>query len=184
MTNAVHAVTEASLRAGIGVSFGAHPTFQFMIFDLARRLRPIDYLTAVRMYISRFFVTEAAVEEFRKSAEVIPVDAIAGDRAKSLTKMRQAMLNDAEAGALVVIGGKTSRGGHSPGVDEEIQLAREAGLPVYIFGSVGGRSSQLSAAMTPAERVAFSGLSESASEELAISLDYSRLAKLILDSTF
>jgi hypothetical protein len=184
MTNAVHAVTEASLRAGMGVSFGAHPTFQFMIFDLARRLRPIDYLSAVRMYISRFFVTEAAVEEFRKSADVIPVDAVAGDRAKSLTKMRQAMLNDTEAGALVVIGGKTSRGGHSPGVDEEIQIARAAGLPVYIFGSVGGRSSELSAAMTPAERVAFSGLSESASEELATSLDYSRVAKMILDSTF
>jgi hypothetical protein len=76
--------------------------------------------------------------------------------------------------------GKTSRGGHSPGVDEEIQIARAAGLPVYIFGSVGGRSSELSAAMTPAERVAFSGLSESASEELATSLDYSRIAKLIL----
>jgi len=134
------------------------------------------------MYISRFFVTEATVEEFRKSAEVIPVDAAGGDRATSLTEMRQAMLNDPEAGALVVIGGKTARGGHSPGVDEEIRLARKAGLPVYIFGSVGGRSSQLSAAMTPAERAALSGLSESASEELATSLDYSRLAKLILDS--
>lgn len=182
MTNAVHAVTEVSLRADIGVSFGAHPTFQFMIFDLARRLRPNDYLSAVRMYISRFFVTEATVEEFRKSAEVIPVDAAGGDRATSLTEMRQAMLNDPEAGALMVIGGKTARGGHSPGVDEEIRLARKAGLPVYIFGSVGGRSSQLSAAMTPAERAALSGLSESASEELATSLDYSRLAKLILDS--
>lgn len=184
MTNAVHAVSEAYLRAGRGISFGAHPTFQFMIFDLARRLRPADYLSAIRMYVSRFFVTEAAVEEFKKSAEVIPVDAVGGDRAKSLTKMRQEMLNDAEAGALVVIGGKTSRGGHSPGVDEEIRFARDAGIRVYIFGSVGGRSSQLSAAMTPAERAALSGLSEDASDALATSLDYSRLAGLIVDSTY
>ena len=76
------------------------------------------------------------------------------DRAISLTAMRQVMLNDSEAGALVVIGGKTARGGHTPGVDEEIQLARTAGLPVYIFGSVGGRSSEISATMTLAERVA------------------------------
>ena len=94
------------------------------------------------------------------------------------------MLNDAEAGALVVIGGKTSRGGHSPGVDEEIRFARDAGIRVYIFGSVGGRSSQLSAAMTPAERAALSGLSEDASDALATSLDYSRLAGLIVDSTY
>lgn len=184
MTNAVHAVTEATLRAGVGVSFGAHPTFQFMIFDLARRLRPRDYLPAVRMYVSRFFVTHQAVEELRKNAEVIPTDAVGDDRAASLTLMRRAMLNDPEAGALVVIGGKTARGGHSPGVDEEIQLARKAGLPVHIFGSVGGRSSELSAAMSPADRVAISGLSENSTEELATSLDYSRLAKLILDSSF
>jgi hypothetical protein len=184
MTNAVHAVTETSLRGGLGVSFGAHPTFQFMIFDLAKRLIPGDYLSAVRMYVSRFFVTAASVAEFRKSAEVVPVDAVGGDRAKSLTAMRQAMFNDAEAGALVVIGGKTARGGHSPGVDEEIQLARKAGLPIYIFGSVGGRSSELSAAMSPAERATMNGLSEAANEDFATSLDYSRLAKLILDSSF
>lgn len=184
MTNAVHAVTEASLRAGLGISFGAHPTFQFMIFDLARRLRPNDHLSAIRMYVSRFFVTESAIEELRKSADVIPVDAVQAGRVASLTQMRQAMLSDTEAGALVVIGGKTARGGHLPGIDEEIQLAREAALPVYIFGSVGGRSSQLSAAMTPAERGTFSGLAENDSEELATSLDYSRLAKLILDSSF
>ena len=182
MTNAVHAVVEASLRAGIGVSFGAHPTFQFMIFDLARRLRPLDYTSTVRMYVSRFFVTESAIEEFRKSAEVIPTDAAGSDRAASLTAMRRSMLGDVEAGGLVVIGGKTARGGHTPGVDEEIQLAREAGLPVFIFGSVGGRSSEISAAMTSEDRAAISGLSEANNIELATSLDYSRLAKAVLNS--
>ena len=69
----------------------------------------------------------------------------------------------------------------SQGLYAEI-LRTKAGLPVYIFGSDGVRSSQLSAAITPAERAALSGLSESDSEELATSPDYSRLAKLILDS--
>jgi hypothetical protein len=184
MTNAVHAMVESSLRAGLGVSFGAHPTFQFMIFDLAKRLRPNDYLSAVRMYISRFFVTEATIQELSASAEVIPIDAVVGDRAASLTAMREAMLSDIEAGALVVIGGKTARGGHSPGIDEEIQIARRADLPVYIFGSVGGRSSEISTTMTATERAGLNKLSETANEELTMSLDYSRLAKLVIDSSF
>jgi hypothetical protein len=184
MTSAVHAVVEASLRAGVGLLFGAHPTFQFMIFDLARRLRPHDYISTVRMYISRFFVTEPAIDELRQSAEVIPIDAVENDRAASLTSMRRAMLGDAEAGALVVIGGKTLRGGHTPGVDEEIQLARKAGIPVFLFGSVGGRSSELTAAMASEERAKTNGLSDAANIELATSLDYGRLARLILDASF
>lgn len=184
MTNAVHAVTESSLRSGIRISFGAHPTFQFMIFDLAKRLRPQDYLSAVRMYVSRYFVTQPAIEEISKNVEVIPTDIIEESRIASLTAMRRAMLNDPEAGALVVIGGKTARGGHLPGVDEEIQLAREAGLRVYLFGSVGGRSSEISARMTMAERVAINGLSQASNNELANSLDYRRLTKLIIDSSF
>jgi hypothetical protein len=43
MTSAVHAFSEAALRSGVGLSFGAHPTFQFLIFDLARRIRPDDF---------------------------------------------------------------------------------------------------------------------------------------------
>jgi hypothetical protein len=81
------------------------------------------------MYVSKFFVTEEAVTEFQKDTEVIPTDAVAGDRAQSLTRMRRAMLNDPEVGALVAIGGKTSRGGHNPGIDEEISIARERGYP-------------------------------------------------------
>ena len=184
MTNAVHAVVEGALRAGVGISFGAHPTFQFMIFDLARRLRPDDYFTALRMYISRFFVTDATIAEHQGHAEVIALDAVGGDRARSLTAMRHAMLKDPEAAALVVIGGKTKRGGHSPGVDEEMDIARGAGLPVYVFGSVGGRSSELIAAMMPAERAALNGQPESINEEFATSFDYGRLAKIILDSSF
>jgi hypothetical protein len=114
MTSAVHAFSEAALRSGVGLSFGAHPTFQFLIFDLARRIRPDDFRRVLRMYVSKFFVTEATVLEFQNNAEVFPTDAVAGDRARSLTMMRRAMLNDPEVGALVAIGGKTSRGGHVP----------------------------------------------------------------------
>ena len=182
MTNAVHAVVETCLRAGRDISFGAHPTFQFMIFDLAKRLRPQDFQAAIRMYVSRYFVTDATIAELQSSVQVIPTDIANGDRTRSLTLMRRAMLEDPEAGALVVIGGKTARGGHTPGVDEEIQLARSANLPVFVFGSVGGRSSELSAAASPALRAELSRLPDEVNEALANSLDYARLSEAIVAS--
>ena len=182
MTNAVYALVEAGLRAGIGISFGAHPTFQFMIFEVAKRLRPSDHLAAVRMYISRFFVTDATIDEFRKDAEVLAVDAN-GDRASSLTRMREAMMRDPDAAALVVIGGKKTRPGIPPGIDEEIALAREAGLPVYIIGSVGGRSSELISGMNQKERNALNDFPDAMQDLLATSLDYAALAQLVVTTS-
>jgi hypothetical protein len=183
MTNAVYAMVEAGLRGGIGISFGAHPTFQFMIFEVAKRLRPSDYLSAVRMYISRFFVTDPTIDEFRKDTEVIPIDAN-GSRASSLTRVREAMLRDEDAGALVVIGGKKARPDIAPGVDEEIALARKAGLPVYVIGSVGGRSSEFIAGLGAAERKGLNGLTDAEQEQFATSLDYAALAQIILTNSF
>ena len=160
MTNAVHAFVEASLVRGLSVSFGAHPTFQFLIFDLARRLRPSDYRDAVKMFVSKYFVKDSFLDEAAKSATVVATDEVNNERAASLTEMRRAMLQDKEAGGLVVIGGKMARGGHVPGVDEEIALARAAGLPVYIIGSVGGRSGELLSGMSLTERVELNGLPE------------------------
>lgn len=182
MTSAVYAVVDAALRDNRGVIFGAHPTFQFLIFDLARRLWPETYLNAVRMYVSEFFVTEAAIQELGQNAETRAVEAVASDRSKSLTAMRRAMLEDPEAGGMVVIGGKTARNGHIPGIDEEIEIARRSGLPIFIFGSVGGRSSEIIAGMTDSERVNLNGLSAEVNESLASSLDYGRLARLIVQA--
>ncbi|HEV2174122.1 MAG TPA: TIR domain-containing protein [Nitrospira sp.] len=182
LTAALHAVAEGALRSGVGLSFGAHPTFQFMLFDLAKRLRPDDYRAVLRMYVSRHFVTDAAVREFEKSAQVVATEDVERDRAKSLTLMRRAMIQDPDAGALVAIGGKTARGGHVPGIDEEISIARERGLPIFILGSVGGRSSEIIGEMTPRERVALNGQSEAVNEAFAKDIDYSRLAHLILQA--
>jgi hypothetical protein len=141
-------------------------------------------IAAMRATLSKHFVKDATVEEFQQNAEVFATDAVVGDnpRAQSLTLMRRAMLSDSEAGVLVVIGGKTARGGHSPGIDEEIAIAKENGLPVFIFGSVGGRSSEITGAMTTAERSALNGQPAKVNDAFATSLDYSRLAQMIIAS--
>ncbi|MGA7155407.1 MAG: TIR domain-containing protein [Acidobacteriaceae bacterium] len=182
MTGAVHAMAEVALRSGAGLSFGAHPTLQFLMFDLAKRIRPDDFRQALRMYVSKFFVTDAAVAEFQKNAEVFAIDPVGGDRTQSLTAMRRAMLNDPDASALVAIGGKTSRGGHTPGIDEEIAIARERRLPVFIFGSVGGRSSEIISGMPSTDRRALNGQSAAINESFATDVDYSRLAQIVINT--
>jgi hypothetical protein len=64
--------------------------------------------------------------------------------------MRQDMISGGGATKVVAIGGRTTEGGaHVPGIEEEIRLARMAGLPVYLLGAPGGQAAQ--AAATAAE---------------------------------
>jgi len=184
LTDAVHAFTQGCLDRDGTVTFGAHPTFQHLIFDMARRRRPNDFKNALHMYVSRFFATDAALQEYAKYASVFPTDAIVGNRGDSLTVMRRAMISDAQAVALVAIGGKTAAGGHAPGVNEEVALAHEAGIPVFLVGSVGGRSGQLAAEwnLDNVKRGKLNSLSPEQNEQLLTSLDYVSLTSMVLDS--
>ena len=61
ITDAIHAFTKEILdREGI-VIFGAHPTFQYLIFDIAKQRKPKVFKHAVRMYVSKYFITDATV---------------------------------------------------------------------------------------------------------------------------
>lgn len=184
LTDAVHAFTRGGLDRRRTIIFGAHPTFQHLIFDMAKRRRPDDFKTVLHMYVSRFFATDAALEEYAKYASIFPIDAVAGHRAESLTAMRRAMISDPQAAALVALGGKTKAGGHAPGVDEEVALAHEAGLPVFVVGSVGGRSGQLAYEWTvdKVKKGALNSLSAEQNKQLLTSIDYLSLAALVLDS--
>ena len=184
LTDAVHAFTRACLDRQGTVIFGAHPTFQHLIFDMARRRRPEDFKSVLHMYVSRFFATDEALKEYAKYASIFPTDAVAGNRGESLTAMRRAMVNDSQAAALIAIGGKTAAGGHAPGVDEEVALAHQAGIPVFVVGSVGGRSGELASEWKSGnlKRGELNSLKDEQNEQLLNSTDYVSLAALVLDS--
>jgi len=145
LLNAIHAFTQAVFDRGGIVIFGAHPTFQHLIFDKAKQRRPYDYVQAVKMYISLHFVTMVVVDESRNNATVMEINAVNNDRAENLTAMREAMIHDEEAVCMVVMGGKTKRPNIAPGVDEEIGIAKAFNLPVFLVGSTGGRTAELAA---------------------------------------
>ena len=182
MTDAIHAFSQAILDRGCTIIFGAHPTFQHLIFNMARQRRPGDYKEAVHMYVSRHFVPDALIEESRQFARITPIDKVEESRAKSLTDMRTAMIQDEEAVCMVVIGGKSKRPDIPPGVDEEIEIAKKIGLQVFLVGSAGGRTAELASEY---EALCWTNkpnnMSGELNHELLVSVDYQVLARKILD---
>lgn len=142
LTNAIYAIVQAVFRKNGKIIFGAHPTFQNLIFDIAKIQRPKDYKESVHLYISKLFKNDNEMEEYQEHATVFPIEAVES-REKSLTLMRKQMIEDNEAIALICLGGKTKAGGHAPGIDEEIRLAKKMKIPIFLIGSVGGRSAEL-----------------------------------------
>lgn len=182
VTDAVRAFAQAVLNRNGQIIFGAHPTFQHLIFDMAKEKRPTDYQTAVHMYVSRYFVTEGNIEESKKNSIVSPITSVQNDRVKSLTAMRTAMIMDPEATCMVVIGGKTHRHGLPPGVDEEIELAKKRNLPVFLIGAAGGRTSEIAAELDGAGwKENMNDFSPEINHELLVSVDFSALANIVLE---
>ncbi len=183
LTDAVYSLTKSIFQSKGKVIFGAHPTFQHLIFDMGKMYRPDDYKDATRLYVSKFFATEAVIEEMNKKATVKATDIVENGRNESLTLMRKEMISDENAIALVCLGGKTKLGGHQPGVDEEIAIARSKGLPVFIIGSVGGRSAEIAQYYNEigwTEKI--NSLSVEDNMELMTSVDYMSLSNKILNS--
>lgn len=195
LTDAVSAFVRATLDRGGIVIFGGHPTFTPLVLDTAKRRRPKDFTQAVHLYQSMYFVEGEALEKLKSQLTTFATEAVivadpatdpqaaAKNIAASLTPMRRSMINDAHAVGLVVIGGRTATGGHAPGVDEEIRLARERGLAVFFVGSAGGRAAELCARMkADGWRDKANSMPVEDNEELLSSLDYGVLANKVLDA--
>lgn len=181
--NALCAFVQAILDRDRTVIFGSHPTFQQIIFNIARLRRPNDFVQAVHMFISKHFVTQANIDELSSQATVTSIDQVDNNRDKSLTAMRKEMINHEKAACMIVIGGKTQRPGIPPGIDEEILLARSQNIPVFLIGSVGGRTAEIASKLDKDGWVNKPNqLSVELNRELLISTDYARLANKIFDS--
>ncbi|MEK4353361.1 TIR domain-containing protein [Paenibacillus sp. FSL R5-0475] len=181
--SALCAFIQTILDRNGNVIFGAHPTFQQVIFDIAKLRRPNDYIQAIHMFISKYFVTQATIDEVSSHAVVTGTENVENDRGKSLSTMRKAMINHETAVCMIVLGGKTRRPGLSPGIDEEIELAKAAGLPVFLVGSVGGRSAEIAAEFQDtAWQNKLNPMSIEFNQELMVSPNYATLANKLLDA--
>ncbi|QUN37434.1 TIR domain-containing protein [Clostridium beijerinckii] len=177
LMEAVKIFSQEIIKNGYTLIFGAHPTFQKIIFTVAEEFCD-DPQQSVSMYISKWFKDSYNISEINKYATVNEIDAET-EQNESLTKMREEMLSENNICALICIGGKIKK--DSPdeqGVDEEIKLARKSNIDTFLVGSVGGRSSEKSHELKKTDKwTEINYASAALNEEFLYNMDYRSLSK-------
>jgi hypothetical protein len=84
--------------------WGGHPAITPMLWAASQELG-VEYSNSVRLFQSKFWKDEDFPEENKQFGNVTYVDAVAGDREKSLQAMRLSMLQSESFEAAVFIGG-------------------------------------------------------------------------------
>lgn len=181
LLTAIHAIVQTLLSNGIGIVFGGHPTFRHIIFSIAERQRIAESKTMVKLYQSRWFISKQMEEELSQHS-ILHVTEAEYDQKASLSIMRKEMIKDPKAVGMIVLGGKTIKNNPEPGIDEEISIAQEVNVPVFLIGSVGGRSSEIASEYKKTGwKRSNNELSNAENEKLLVSLDYRVLTKMIIN---
>ena len=121
------------IKRGYTLVFGAHPTFQKLIFEAAAIFSP-DVCYSVEMHMDKAYLSEYDVNELNNKCTLI--------LSNGLEEMRNKMISLNNAELLICLGGKIKADKSLQGVDIEINLAKEKGIPIALVGSVGGRSGE------------------------------------------
>lgn len=182
LTDALIHFSRAILRNGYRLTFGSHPSFQQLLFDVAREERPNDYRQRLNMYISNWFLNSDVEKEkeYRGNCTLNILEQ-KGDLLQSLTEMRKGMLQRLEVKALICLGGKVKKSKLEEGVREEIDLARKYDIPVFIVGSVGGCSSIVASEYKESGWDKINGAPEQLNEQFYQDIDYYKIAQNMLD---
>lgn len=121
------------IKNGYTLVFGAHPTFQNLIFDIGK-LYASDMKYSIEMHMDRHYIELYDREELEEKCSLVLSD--------SLQEMREKMVCGSESEMIICLGGRIKPNKSEQGVDIEIELAKKAGIPVAVVGSVGGRSGE------------------------------------------
>lgn len=144
LSDALVLFSKAIIRSGYDLTFGAHPTFQELFYEVVREIAPDDYKDRLHMYISEWFLEKGSEQEKKYYQKYsLYVTDKKDDLLHSLSEMRKKMIQRESVKALVCLGGKIKENKEEEGIREEIELAREFHIPVFAVGSVGGCSSEV-----------------------------------------
>lgn len=180
LTDALVIFSKAILKANYILTFGSHPTFQELFFSVAKEVCPEDYSRNLKMYISKYFNYLDFRKHYESNAQLIEIEKD-DDKNLSLQMMRRKMIQRKEVAALICLGGKIKGNPSEEGVREEIKIANEFGIPVFIVGSVGGCSSAVASEYKANGWADLNHTSAVINNELAESIDYMTMSKKILD---
>ncbi len=133
LLEAVLVYSREIIKNGYTLVFGAHPTFQKLIFDIGK-LYASDLKYSIEMHMDKTYLPEYNLEELEEKCTLILSD--------GLQEMRENMICSQKSELLICLGGKIKEDKSEQGVDREVKLAIGANLPVALVGTVGGRSSE------------------------------------------
>lgn len=181
LTDALIVFAKSIIKEGYVLTFGSHPTFQELFFEVAKEISPEGHEKKLKMYISKWFedkyicqkehlMSNAQLYETTKENSII----------ESLTTMRKKMIQRREVVALVCLGGKIKENKKEEGIREEICLAKEYGIPVFVVGSVGGCSSEVALEYKKSCWEGLNGAPEELNKMFMEKLDYFLLSQEML----
>lgn len=133
LTEAVIIYARQIIRNGYTLVFGAHPTFQEIIFNIGE-LYSSDVQYSIEMHMSQEYAGSYDLDLLREKCHLV--------LSNNLQEMRENMICREKAEMLICLGGKVKDDSSQQGVDIEVGLARRCGIPVALVGTVGGRSSE------------------------------------------
>jgi len=167
------------IRKGYILVFGAHPTFQEIIFKIGE-IYSVDSRQYIHMYISEAFLPHYDITELNKKAKIIVTKR--GDNiSESLTTLRKEMILESNSEAMICMGGKIKMIKSEQGVDEEVEIAITCNMPVFLVGSVGGRSSQYANELMVSDNWSYINDAESClNEALIYDINHRKMIRRVL----
>lgn len=133
LLEALSVYSKEIIKNGYTLVFGAHPTFQQIIFDIGS-LYASDVRYSIEMHMDKRYSGNYDLDELQEKCTLILSD--------DLQAMRENMICSEKSEVLICLGGKVKPDKSQQGVDVEVELAKKAGIPVVLVGTVGGRSSE------------------------------------------
>lgn len=133
LLEAVSIYSREIIKNGYVLVFGAHPTFQKLIFDIGK-LYASDMKYSIEMHMDKAYLDQYDLEELEEKCTLVLSD--------GLQEMRENMICKEKSELLICLGGKIKDDKSQQGVDIEVELAKSVNVPVALVGTVGGRSSE------------------------------------------
>ena len=161
------------IKDGYTLVFGAHPTFQKLIFDIGS-LYSSDVRYSIEMHMAKEYINQYNLDELKEKCTLILAD--------GLQEMRENMICKEKSEMLICLGGKIKDNKADQGVDIEVELAKSVGIPVALVGTVGGRSTEWAAEKM--EKQDWSDLNpwgKSLNAELFYNVNHKLMVKRLLD---
>ena len=182
LTDALVIFAKSILKSGYTLTFGSHPTFQELFFEISTLIDPENYKNRLKMYISKWFEDKYthSKDYYKANSEFNEIEK-ESTLSESLTNMRKEMIQRKEVSALICLGGKNKKIKSEEGIREEIALAIKYGIPVFIVGSVGGCSSKVALEYKADNWTGLNNAPKKLNIELMESIDYFSLSQTLLN---